>query len=87
MSFASTSCWLPRHSPKWEQLTQPFWGKRMPLCGVNWPASIWLTVASTSCPNSRRCWSLMVVLRYWISETRLRTKATTATSEIPLIQE
>ena len=43
-------------------------------------------VSSTSRPNSSRCSSVMVVRKYWISTSRLRTKTTWATSEMPVIQ-
>jgi hypothetical protein len=39
-------------------------GKRMPLCGRNWAASIWLAVSETSRPNVSRCSSLMEAFRY-----------------------
>src|SRR5881398_1251216 len=59
----------------------------MPLCGRNWADSICRMVASTSCANSRRCSSVIVVCRYWISTRRLRTNTTWATSEMPVVQE
>ena len=59
----------------------------MPLCGLKLPASIWFSVVSTSLPNSQRCSSEIEVLKYWISGACLRTNTTSATSEIPLIQE
>ena len=46
-------------------MVQGFWGKRMPLCGRNWPTSIRRIVSSTRWPNSLRCSSVMVVRKYW----------------------
>src|SRR5206468_18921 len=59
----------------------------MPLCGRNWAASICMIVVSTSCPNSRRCSSVIVVCRYWVSTRRLRTKTTWATADAILLAE
>jgi len=58
----------------------------MPLCGRNWADSIRWIVSLTSSPNSWRCSSVIVVRRYCTSTSRLRTKTTIATSEIPIIQ-
>jgi hypothetical protein len=91
-------CSWSANEPGFDQLrfpqTKPYIGtaaagvlrKRMPLWGRKCADSICRIVALTRALNSRRCWSVIVVLGYWISTRRLRTNTTWATSEIPVIQ-
>ena len=74
----SISFWSSRQRPRCAQLTQPFWGKRLPLWAGNRAASIWPIVAPASWPNPESCSSEIEVLT-------LGYTATLAVSEDHLI--